>query len=157
MIFKPRPFRVGCLLLLELQLFCFSNWAQELPIDTTLAQKYFQEARKLFNQDNAQLWGISLQGPMMFVDPGTRQIMANQIDLEEKLTKQGEVFVGRLPEKEAIANTSINWAGVKWSMIIGPLPEDEYERATLMVHESWHRIQDDIGFPATSPAYANLL
>jgi hypothetical protein len=108
MIFNPRPFCVGCLLLLELLTFSVSTWAQELAIDTTLAQKYFQEARKLFNQDSAQLWGIWLQGPMMFVDPGTRQIVANESDLEGNLTKKGEVFVGRLPEKEAIANTSIN-------------------------------------------------
>jgi len=32
-------------------------------------------------------------------------------------------------------------------MIVWPLPEDRYERAGLMMHESWHRVQDRIGFP----------
>lgn len=34
-------------------------------------------------------------------------------------------------------------------MIVWPLPEDKHDRLALMVHESWHRIQGDIGFPGS--------
>jgi hypothetical protein len=129
---------------------------QDLPINTKLAYQYFQEMQTISQQDNGKLWGISLYGPMLFVDGETRTIVANQADLEGNLTKQGEVFVGEFPVENNIANTATDWAGVKWTMIIWPLPEDRYDRACLMVHESFHRIQDDLGFPASNPPNNHL-
>ncbi|MFQ5637865.1 MAG: hypothetical protein ACE5IR_07690 [bacterium] len=41
-------------------------------------------------------------------------------------------------------------------MIIWPLPEDKYERASLIVHELFHRIQDKIGLPAKNPTNNHL-
>lgn len=131
--------------------------AQNLPIDTTLAYQYFQEAQALCNRDDGKLWGISLCAPMLFVDPKTRTTVANQADKESVLTKDGNVFVGKLPAKVNIANTAIEWAGVKWSMMIfRSLSEDKYRRANLMVHESWHRIQNEIGFPSSGAANNHL-
>lgn len=130
--------------------------AQSSPIDTTLAYQYFQEAQALCSRDNGKLWGVSLCGPMLFVDRKTRTVVANQADPEGILTKSGNVFVGKLPAKVQIANTAIDWAGVKWTMIIFPLPEDRYRRANLMAHELWHRIQKDIGFPGSGAANNHL-
>ena len=63
---------------------------------------------------------------MLFVDRKTRSVVANQADPEDILTKSANVFVGTLPAKVNIANTAIDWAGVKWTMIIFPPPvEDE--------------------------------
>lgn len=130
--------------------------AQSSPIDTALASQYFQEAQALCSQDNGKLWGKSLCGPMLFVDRKTRTVVANQPDAEGLLTRSGNVFVGTLPAKVNIANTVIDWAGVKWTMIIFPLPEDRYRRANLMAHELWHRIQKDIGFPGSGVANNHL-
>src|SRR5713226_4863440 len=130
--------------------------AQSAPIDTTLAYQYFQEAQALCSRDNGTLWGVSLCGPMLFVDRKTRTVVANQADKEGILTKSGNVFVGELPAKVNIANTAIDWAGVKWTMIIFPLPEDRYHRANLMAHELWHRIQKDIGFSDSGAANNHL-
>lgn len=122
---------------------------QTAPIDLTLASQYFQEAHALCSRDNDKLWGVSLCAPMLFVDRKTRSVVANQVDKEGSLTKNGNVYVGQLPAKVNVANTATAWAGVKWTMIIFPLPEDGNRRASLMAHEMWHRIQDDIGFPAS--------
>jgi len=122
---------------------------QSSPIDTTLASQYFQEAQALCRRDNGELWRVSLCAPMLFVDRRTRSVVANQADKEGSLTKDGNVYVGQLPAKVNIANTATNWAGVKWTMLIFPLPEDRNRRASLMAHEMWHRIQDDIGFPGS--------
>src|SRR5205823_12780938 len=74
-----------------------------------------------------------------------------------RLTKRGDVFVGRLPDDVNAANTAINWAGVRWSMIYWSyLGDDKYERDRLMIHESFHRIQDEIGLPAANPSHSHL-
>jgi hypothetical protein len=151
----------SCLLIIPLLLAVMplrsGTAAQITPIDTTLAYQYFQEAQTLCSRDHGKLWGISLCAPMLFADPKTRTVVANQADKEGVLSKQGNVFVGKLPAKLNIANTSLDWAGVKWSMIIfQSLSEDRYQRGNLMVHESWHRIQDEIGFPSSGASNNHL-
>jgi hypothetical protein len=133
-----------------------SSGAQESSIDTGLAEQYFQEARAICAKDAGKLWGTSLDGPMMFVDRNTRMIVANQGDMEGHLSKKGNLFVGKLPDKENIANTATRWAGVKWTMMIFPLPGDKYDRAQLMLHELFHRIQDELGFTLSDPVNNHL-
>jgi hypothetical protein len=130
---------------------------QEQGIDIALAHKYFQEAATICKQDNGKLWGHTLCGPMIFFEPRTRMVVANQSDAEGRLTKQGEVFVGRLPDEENAANTATTWAGVRWSMIFwSALTDDRYERDRLMIHESFHRIQNEIGLPMSNPSNTHL-
>lgn len=116
------------------------------PINTTLASQYFQEADALCKRDGSKLWGISLCAPMLFVNRKTRSVVANQTDKEGFLIKKGNVFVGQLPAQMNIANTAVEWAGVKWTMMIYPLPENKARRANLMAHEMWHRVQNELGF-----------
>ena len=130
--------------------------AQSSPIDITLASQYFQEATDLCSRDDGKLWGVSLCVPMIFVDRKTRAVVANQTDKEGFLTKNGNIFVGQLPAQVNIANTATEWAGVKWTMIIFPLPEDKVRRANLMAHESWHNVQDGIGFSLSDPPNNHL-
>jgi hypothetical protein len=93
---------------------------------------------------------------MMFVDPSTRQAVANQADREGKLTPDGNVFVGTIPASVPVSNTAVKWSGLKWTMILWPLPEDEHDRAALMMHECFHRIQDKLGVPMSSPPNDHL-
>jgi hypothetical protein len=130
--------------------------AQETAIDLRLAEQYFEEARTISAKDNGGLWGISLYGPMLLVDRNTRMMVANQADAEGRLTQKGKVFVGKLPDEENMANTAVKWAGVKWTMIIYPLPVERYTRAQLMLHELFHRVQDDLGFALTNSANNHL-
>jgi hypothetical protein len=90
------------------------------------------------------------------VDPQTRSIFANRADPEKQLKAEGEIFVGKLPEKINIANTAVEWAGTKWTMIMLRLPEEKQRRASLIAHEMWHRIQDDLGFPPSGAANDHL-
>jgi len=136
--------------------FANSSTAQTASIDAALAQQYFHEAENICRADGGYLWGVSLCAPILFVDPKTRSVVANQPDAEGSLTKQENIFTGHLPERVNIANTAINWSGTKWAMIIWPLPENKYERANLLAHESWHRIQDALNLPASMPANAHL-
>lgn len=134
----------------------FSSADQGQSIDAALAEQYFQEARSICDKDDKKLWGVSLYGPMLLVDPATRMVVANQGDQQSRLSKKGDVFVGHLPEEVGIANTAVNWSGVKWTMVIWPLPSSQVARARLMVHELYHRIQDEIGLPASNPSNNHL-
>src|SRR4051812_29875800 len=107
--------------------------------DPSKATQALGEAAAICRRDNGALWRTSLCGPILLVDPVTRLIIANQADGENQLTSNGASFVGKLPEQINIANTAIDWAGTKWTMIMLPLPEAKDRRAALMAHEMWHR------------------
>ncbi|MGN2244265.1 hypothetical protein ACFWZU_12220 [Frateuria sp. GZRR33] len=117
-------------------------------IDATLAHRYFDEAAQQCRSDGAWLWGKSLCGPMLLVEPASRRVVANQADGEGRLHAKGGVYVGALPTSQTIANTALDWAGVHWSEMLWPLPEEAPVRRTMMAHEAFHRIQDSLGLPA---------
>ncbi len=156
---NPSPIRLTCTLLGILLVGCFcraslaqdSDPPQDAPpaIDLAAAAAAFAEANEVFARDDSQLWGISLAGPLIFADVKTRMVVANQVDEEGLLNRQGDVFVGTLPQGKAIANTALHWGGVHWAMVMWPLPEDEFNRQALMAHESWHRVQDQLGFASS--------
>jgi hypothetical protein len=128
----------------------------EFAIDLRLARRCFDEARALSQVDGGRLWGKSLYGPMLFVDLSSRQIVANQRDNGKTLHEQGGLWVGTLPPQYGVANTAFIWGGIKWTMVMWPLPEDRYTRGRLMMHELFHRIQDDLGLPATDTDNGHL-
>lgn len=106
--------------------------------------------------DNGALWGVSLCGPLLLVDPATRAVFANQPDHENQLRGERGIFTGRLPDNINIANTATDWAGVKWTMVMLPLPDDPHRRAALLAHEMWHRVQDQLGLPASGASNDHL-
>lgn len=126
------------------------------PIDLRLAKQYFDEAKALSERDAGNLWGKPLYGPLMFVDNATRGIVADRADKEGKLRAESDVFVGTLPTEFNIANTAFSFAGVKWTMVMWPPPTSAPARGLLLMHELWHRVQDEIGFPPTGPANIHL-
>src|ERR1700754_2906939 len=108
------------------------------------AARVFDEARVICNRDAGALWGHTLCGPMLLVDPSDRSVVANQADAGGVLKASGPVFTGVLPSSEIMANTSIQWSGTRWSEILWPLPEDTEKRHVMIAHESFHRIQPDL-------------
>ncbi|HEY0671277.1 MAG TPA: hypothetical protein VGD27_03370, partial [Longimicrobiales bacterium] len=130
---------------------------QQTPaVDPQLAAQYFDEARSLSAADGGKLWGIPVYAPMIFVEPVTRQAVANVQDAEGRLQKQGNVFVGTLPPEMIIANNATRWSGTHWTMVRWPLPENRYVRRRLMAHELFHRMQDTLRLPATDVANSHL-
>lgn len=129
--------------------------ADDVP-KLALATTWFHELDQLCRADGGQLWGISLAGPVMIVDPQTRAVFANQADAEGVLHPEGTLFVGTLPPNVPIANTAQKWAGVYWTQLMWPLPEEDDSRHVLMMHESWHRVQEQIGLPASNPSNGHL-
>jgi hypothetical protein len=117
-------------------------------IDRDAARQEFHAAQIICARDAGRFWGISLCGPILLVDPQSRQVVANQQDGEGQLTKSGSVFTGSLPASVNISNTPTQWAGVRWTQLIWPLPDDSSRRNTMVAHELFHRIQSRVPIPA---------
>ncbi len=111
-------------------------------IDPTIARTYLAERNAACGQA-ASFWHHDLCGPMMFVDPVTRQYVTADA-------------TGTLPASMGVANTAVDWNGVKWTMLLWPVPADPSQRLSLMLHESFHRVQEQVGFPMANPSNAHL-
>src|SRR5689334_17861609 len=98
------PFRKPALLVFA-SLFVFTATAVAQSIDTKLAAQYFRQLKQTSDRDAGKTWGLALYGPLLFVDPRTGNVVANQADLEHKLTPQDGVFIGKLPGELNAANT----------------------------------------------------
>lgn len=107
----------------------------------------FEEV-KTATLEHIDLWHRDLYGPILLVNPDTRDIYANVADSAGALHKTGTIYTGKLPETINIANTSMTWSGKKWAMIILPLPDDYFARVNLMTHELFHLAQPSMGFKA---------
>ena len=132
-------------LLLSLPALARAQTLPPIPIDS--ARHAFAEAHALCSADGGKLWGVSLCAPIMFVDAPSRSIVASEGDAKGALAAKDGAFVGVLPANQNVANTAVEWSGVRWTQMRWPLPADERLRATLMVHELFHRIQNQLGFP----------
>ena len=67
------------------------------PIPADLAKLVFTQAHALAAKDGGALWGQSLAGPLVFVDPATRAVVANQDGAQGGLHEEANgVFTGTL-------------------------------------------------------------
>jgi hypothetical protein len=123
-------------------------------IPTQEAARAFNEAASLCKAEGGKLWGQSLCGPMLFVDPATHQAVLNEPS--PGAVPDGAVFRLTLPPETGVANTSIKLGDQRWTMIIWPLPEASSARAILMMHESYHRIQPALGLDSKGGLGTNL-
>ncbi|MDG9842077.1 MULTISPECIES: hypothetical protein [unclassified Stenotrophomonas] len=115
--------------------------ANEQAFSDAAAREVFRRAEQLCNGDRGRLWGQSLCGPMMLVDPKSRQVIASQADAHGALKERGDVFAGQLPSDAIVANTAVDWSGTRWTQLLWPLPQDASRRSTLLAHEMFHRLQ----------------
>lgn len=106
----------------------------------------FADAEQACARDGGALWGRSIQGPVLLVDPVTRRVAGNVADPEGQLVEQAGVFLGTLPKDKPIANAPVEWAGLRWAMVMTLFVTDvEAERVALVTHESFHCLQKELG------------
>ncbi|HYD73709.1 MAG TPA: hypothetical protein VEF55_11260 [Candidatus Binatia bacterium] len=114
------------------------------------------ELREMCREDAGRLWNIDLCGPLMVVDPSTRRVWTSDPDAAGLLQQAGAGWVGGLPAGVTVANTTTEWAGVRWIQVLAPLPAEEANRRVLLAHEAWHRAQAQLGLPAQASDCAHL-
>lgn len=137
---------------------CLALWASPASAqDYRLQAAAAAELQQMCAADASQLWNASLCGPLIVVDGQTRQAWATQRDNQNVLTlTPGGGWIGVLPQGVPVANTTVDWGGVRWIMVVGPLPEDATSRRVLLAHEAWHRVQSSIGLPIQNVNAAHL-
>jgi hypothetical protein len=116
--------------------------------DTTGSAAALRDYLAACAADGGRLWGKSLCGPLILVDPGSRAALATEQPPGGVFRQVGSVWRGAIPPGIPTANFSLTWAGRPWAMVLLPLPEDRYVRLQLLLHESFHRIQGDLGLAA---------
>ena len=126
--------------------------AAEPLIPADAARAVFAEGATLCAADGGKLWSVSLCGPMLLVDPATRTFVASQNDASGTLHDAGGVFTGTLTPEQVVANSSLEWSGLRWARLQWPLPEDRALRATLLMRESFHRERSKLPLPAPREA-----
>ena len=115
------------------------SFAKGQQIDTARALSALRDAKAACEADSGALWGWSLCGPIALVDRQTRLVIANDTVPQKHFLRLGDAFVTTLPENQYVANTSFPWAGRTWKMVALPLPRTRYARASLVMHEVFHR------------------
>jgi hypothetical protein len=110
--------------------------------DTSLAAAV-RSAQTALVRDGGRLWHARLDTiPWLAVDEaGKRVSLSTDPGLAGYTRAADGLWVGPLPPEITPANTSIEWAGRRWAMIVLPLPADPAARARLLVHEVWHVAQ----------------
>ncbi|WP_336702942.1 hypothetical protein [Chryseobacterium indologenes] len=126
-------------------LFVLGVKAQKQSISSDTISIFFDELNTA-SKKNIGLWNKDLYGPMMLIDPKTREFFANEPDSEGILKRNGTIYSGVLPAAVNIANTAMNWGGKRWAMIMLPLSQNKENRINLLAHESFHSIQPSLGF-----------
>jgi hypothetical protein len=115
-------------------------------VDQQRAEAYFKEAATICQRDGGRLWGISLCGPMVVADARTRTFATNQPRPTEEP-----------PRSLGFGNAPIEWGGIRWAAYMWDFMTllDSRTRRILMLHELFHRIQNELGLNvAGGPARA---
>lgn len=143
-------------LALALPLALFPQEQTTTPIDLQVARAAFDQLGTITAADDGELWGVSLARPLLFVHPETRAVVADRGDDGGLLTETDGVWSGQFPAESPIANFATEWAGRRWTMLVWPLPEDEVDRARLLLHESFHNVQPELEISGSSDAAPHL-
>ena len=128
----------------------------QMAIDPAQARDLFARARHVSEKEGGTLWGRTLYGPILFVDPQTRAVAANQQDAEGVLKASDGVYTGVLPDSVILASTTIEWAGTHWTMLLWPMSGDDFTLDKTLEHEMFHRIQGDLGLTMMGPQNPHL-
>jgi hypothetical protein len=129
--------------------------AQNQAPDTTAAAAALAE----FQEACARVedpWPIPLCGPVVLVHPATRLAVANRPDPANRFSRRNGAWVGAWPAGMPVANTDVEWDGERWAMVMLPLSGDPFTRLRLLAHESFHRIQRELGHEPADPMANHL-
>ncbi len=129
--------------------------AQDFSSPEQAFASYFSEVKAAEGQ-HFELWNRDMYGPILLVNPSTRQVYSNFPDGGGALKREGDVYVGHLPEDINIANTKVHWNGREWAMVMLPLPDNKEDRVNLLAHELFHVAQPSLGFRGYSPDNGQL-
>ncbi|HSB53794.1 MAG TPA: hypothetical protein VLD58_05535 [Gemmatimonadales bacterium] len=113
--------------------------------DTSGAAQAMRDYLAAARHEGGKLWGRSLLGPMILVDPATRAAFASEEPPGGSFRQRDGLWQGTLPDGIPLANFALTWVNRRWAMVLLPLPQDRFLALELLLHESYHGIQEQIG------------
>ena len=125
----------------------------QAPADTSGAAEGLRDYLAAAARDGGRLWGRSLAVPMILVDPETRTSVATERPPGGVFRRVKGIWLGTIPEGIPTANFALTWAGRRWAMVLLPLSDDRFLRLSLLLHEAFHGIQEELGL--SGPDYLN--
>lgn len=128
-----------------MSLFVEATNAQVPQLSADSISMYFLQVKEATTTHRG-LWDKDIYGPVLLVNPDTREIYANEADEGGFLTLRNGIYRGVLPKEITFANTDLVWSGKHWAMVRLPLPPDRYDRVDLITHELFHSAQPSLGF-----------
>lgn len=140
---------------MSLLLFSRPDLAQTFSSPEEAYANAFDEV-KAAEEQAVDLWNRDMYGPILLVNPKTREIFANYPDGGGALQRDGNVYHGTLPAYVNIYNTITDWNGREWAMVMLPLPDNKQDRIDVMAHELFHVAQASLGFGGYSPDNSHL-
>ncbi len=114
-------------------------------LDSGSALRGLREARAACEADHGALWGRNLCGPIALVSRRSHLVVANDTVPGWPYMRMNDAFITALPPNQGVANTSFDWQGRDWTMVVLPLPDDRFDRIALLLHEVFHREQGRLG------------
>ena len=116
--------------------------AQPQADEIAQAKTVFTDAKAASDKDGGRLWGVTLYGKLLLVDPDTGFAVANEPDAQGVLHPSDGVYVGKLPKDVIVSNAPTEWEGARWTMLMFPtLPDNRIDRGITFAHEMFHRVQ----------------
>src|SRR5690606_1512534 len=70
---------------------------------------------------HTDLWGMNIYGPVLLVNPATREYVANYNPDDSSMDKSISYYTGILPAEIHIFNSTKRWKGRNWAMVMLPL------------------------------------
>jgi hypothetical protein len=131
--------------------------AQPQADEIAQAKTVFVDAKAASDKDGGRLWGVTLYGKLLAVDPQTGFAVANEPDAQGVLHPSDGVYVGKLPKDVIISNAPTEWEGARWTMLMFPtLPDNRIDRGITFAHEMFHRVQPGLHLSANDTPCLHL-
>jgi hypothetical protein len=127
--------------------------APSIPVSSAAA--VFARAQALCAADGGRLWGVSLCGPLMLADPHTGAAITNTPVPGAR--RVGAYYRLTLARNEPIANAPFEYEGVRFAQVTWPPVHSAAHEAVNLMHESFHRIQPQLGFVVRGAANADSM
>lgn len=111
----------------------------------TSSVSVFDRVERLCNKDGGKIWGINIYSPVIGID-SLRNIISNVQDAPT-------VYPSDLP----VANSTTEFDGKRWTMVLWPLSGSVQSQNTLLIHEMFHYRQSELKLiPTLTPNNAHL-
>ena len=144
--------RTVAIALLTVAVRAAASTAPSIPMAAAAA--VFARAHALCSADGGRLWGVSLCGPLMLADPRTGAAITNTPVSGAR--RIGAYYLLTLARNEPIANAPFEYDGIRFAQVTWPPEQSKAQEAVNLMHESFHRIQPQLGFVVHGAANADI-